>query len=373
MENVKLEKEEQDPLETKQKEEEHYFEIMARHEIPLHKILFDLSLIDQVKFASTNTKIKECALTHSKILRNIEERSFFNLDLFPNMVIEREQIQTVHRTFGNLTKLKIDMAFAEHSFLDEIRIFKNLKKISVYIGLGDHNYNREGAYIEAVTIKAKFLNSNTDVIYSLMRQIKGMKVISLYNGNISLGLTRLMEIIKLRKLKIHNSSIKSCYYFIKFILEAKSLEYLKITSDNYGITPEPIFVASDIISQLNAYELNLKYFSFTVDTCCKVKYEYLVHLKKLQKLVIYYSVQNQTLNLAKLINVVEKMENVETIFIEFVDKCRLFNRAMFEATERKSYYFKNIIKSTSRYIEVREINFDELRQDPLLQYLNLNN
>lgn len=373
MENVKLEKEEHDHQKSEQKEEEHYFEIMARHEIPLHKILIDLSLIDQVKFASTNKKIKECALTHSKILRNLEERSCFNLDLFPNMLITGMEIQTVHRTFENLTKLKIDMSFAGHSFLDEIRIFKNLKKISVYIGPGDHNYNQEGAYVEAVTIKAKFLSANTDVIYSLLRQIKGMKIVSIYNGYISLGLTRLLEIVKLRKLKIHNSCIKSCYYFIKFLLEAKTLEYLKITSDNYSITPEPTFVASDVISQLDTHELNLKYLSFTVDTCCRVKYEHLVHLKKLEKLVIYYSVQNQTLNLEKLINIVESMENVEAIFIEFVDKCRLFNRAMFETTERKSYFFRNIIQSTNRYIEVREINFNELRLDPLLQFLNLNN
>lgn len=361
---------EQQDINQEEEKEEHYFMKLSRCEIPMHMILLELSLVDQVKFASTNSKIQECAKLHSQMLRGIDERSCFNLDVFPIIPIAKEEIDTVHRTFKDLKKLKIDMSFANDNFLDEIRVFKNLEKISIYMGIGDTNYNQYGAYLKSVTVKAKFIFADTDVIWSLMKQIKGTKTISIYNGTISLGLISLFEEQKLHKLKVHNAIIRSCFYFVKYLLEAKTLEHLKLTSENYMMTPHPIVIMSDVISQLDHYELNLKYLAFTVDTCCKVRYELLRCLKKLEKLEIYYSVQGQTLNIQKLINITSSMKNVETTFIEYFDKNQVFSRAMFDASEGKSHYFKNMIESMDKYMEVRSVDYEQLRLETESTFLD---
>lgn len=371
MENTELTNQNLEQHQEEAEGEEHYFMRLGRCEIPLHDILFELNIIDQVKFASTNKKIRDCVIANSKIMREIQERGCFDLDLFPNLIITKNEIDIVHRTFENLKKLKIDMSFAKDTFFDEIRKFRKLEKISIFIGLGDHNYNRHRIYLKSVTIRAKFFTSDTDVIYSLLRQISGTKIISIYNGSVSLGLITLFETRKLRKLKIHNSTIKSCYYFEKYILQSTSLEHLKVTSEQYMMTPHPVIIMSDIINQLDKVELNLKYLSFTVDTCCLVKYDNLSYLTKLNKLEIYYSVQTQTLNLEKLIYITAKLEKVQTTFIEYFDKNQIFNRAMFDATERKSYYYKNIMESMDKHIEVRAINYDELRLEDGLSYLEI--
>lgn len=350
-------------------EQEHYFLKLRACEVPLYLILLELSLVDQVKFASTNREILKAAKESSKCLRSVDDLSCFNLDIFPEIPITKTEIDTVHRTFENLQKLKVDLTFVENTFLNDIRKFKNLNKLSVYMGPQTRNNGIHPIYLKSITIKSKFTTSDHDVIYSFLTQIMGLKTLSLYNGMISLKTTTLLEARKLTKLKIHNTNIKSCYYFIKFIQDCKTLEHLSLTSNNYIAFPHPVFVASDIISQMNIFKLGLTHFSFTVDTGCKIKYENLKYLKKLKQLKNFYTVQGQTINIERLIDIAATFKTVDVAFIEYFDKTRIFNRTMFDATERKSYCIQTIINSKLKYMQVFTVNYDELRLDPELTYL----
>lgn len=252
---------------------EHYLLSLGACQVPLKRILSDLTLIDQIKLTSSSKQIREAVKINSQSLRTIEEISSFNLDLFPEAIITKKEIDTLHRVFENMKKLKIDLTYAQNGFLDNIQKFNKLEKINVYLGQKDRNLNQHFLYIKSLTIKAKFNHSDTDVVYSLLNRIHGLKIISLYFGCISIRSTTLFDTRKLQKLKINNSRIKNCIYFIRYLLDSKSLEHVKITSSSYVAYPHPIYIMSDVIGQLNKFELNWNYLSFTVDTSCKIKYE----------------------------------------------------------------------------------------------------
>lgn len=358
------------PICINERENEHFLVQLGVCQIPLKKILTDLNLIDQIKLASTSKQIREAVKLNSLSLRNIEQISSFNLDLFPNVGITKHEIDIIFRVFENMRKLKVDLSIADNGFLDNIGKFKKLQKISIYLEPNTRNLNKHFLYLQSITIKARFNHSDIDSIYFLLSHIHGIKTLSFYRGDISVKTTTLLETRKLQKLKIHNTTIKNCYYFIKYLLELRSLEHLKITSDSFLAYPHPIYIMSDIITQLDKHELNLTFLAFTVDTSCKIKYENLKYLKNLRHMEVHYSVQDQTINIERIINTATSMKHVKTTFIEFFDTNRIFNKSMFDACERRSYCIQSIISSSETYMEIRSINYDELRLEAELAYLD---
>lgn len=353
-----------------EQEPEHYLLQLANCEIPFHDILQELNIVDQVNFASTNTKMKRAVFENSQIMRKIKDNSCFDLDLFPNIPIKQEEIDALHRTFTNLNHLRVSLSRVNDNFLDSLRKFKYLEKLSVYVNARDIIYNQNGVYLNELSIKALYNTSETDVIHSLIRQIHGTQQISIWNGNVSVRTVDVLERRRLRKLKVHNSVIKNCFYFIRYLLSCRSLTHVRITSDNYIVNPYPIYITSDIISQLDNFRnLNWEYFSFTIDANIFVRYECLRYLKKLRKLDIYFCVQERTTNLEKLIYLVGSMKYVETTFIEYFNDTLITNREQFEACERKSYCYRSIILSLDKYIEIKSLNYDMIRLRPEYSFL----
>lgn len=114
---------------------------------------------------------------------------------------------------------------------------------------------------------------------------------------------------------------------------------------------------------MDEYKLTLKRLTFTVDPINQVKYENLKYLKELTNLKIYYSAQNNPVNLGKIINTVASLKNVETIFVEYLEKNRIFNEDDLKYVEERSFYYKNVICSNDKYLEVLPIDFKVIRQN----------
>lgn len=338
------------------------FETLGAMGIPFRKIMAYLLPSDAINFASTNKTIRYYSLIESRTLINIQEFGQFNMDLFPEY-ISTQEVDAVHRVFPYLRKLKINMTFAKDHFLDDISKFENLQKLSVWLDDFDVNYNLNGAPIRAVTCRMEYFTSNRDALYSLLWQIKRTKILSLYNGQISLQTMLLIETRELTTLKICNSIIDNIARLSQYLLHNTNLSHLKLASENYLVSPYPIVVANNFINGLTPDNtLNLKRFCFTMDQNWNIRYHNIKLLRNLTKLEIYYSVQHRGLNLDRLISIAGSLgSRIEVTFIEFIERYKIFNHDVFESTRRKSYFYRNIIESMDKYMEIKPINYQTLR------------
>lgn len=322
---------------------------VARLGSPIKIIMKNLSLVNSIYLASTNQNIKSHAIRENKDLQRINETGFIDLNIFPNP-ITKEQIQTIHRVFPDLWKIEANLADVQDEFLDNLRVFKKLRKIIIVINENDHNYNVNPLPVKDVTCRAQFYNSNTDCIYTLLRQIANFKKISIYRGFLSIRTITLLETRNIEELEIHNSIIKNGSYLVRMILNSNNLRYLRLTTDNFMISSYPIFIASDVINRLQEYKLKLERLTFTLDQMTRIKYENIKYLKELHELNIYYSVANKPFNLVAIINVASSLKNVETTFIEYLETDKIISDEILATYEERSYYYKNVIESQDKYI-----------------------
>lgn len=314
-------------------------------------------------------EIKTTIIKNSTSLNNIVNFKAFNLDLFPDFIGEKEII-TIYRVFPDVQKLKVNLTFSHNGLLDNLRRFQKLRKLSFYLNTGDKNINRHTLSVKAITCKARFYKSDTDSIFAFITQFDSFKVFSIYGGNITIRIITLLELRKIVTLKIQNSIIRNGAYMIRTILNNNNLKYLSLRTDNYILSPYPVVVASDVISQLDNFKLNLERLTFTVDPDCRIRYENLRHLTSLKKMNVYFSVQGNNLNISKLINIAEKLTNVKTIFIEYVEKHKIRGEGDLNLSEELSYYYKNIIESRNNFLEVTPINYKTYRET---EYEHLSN
>lgn len=341
------------------------FDRLGNVSIPLRAILSYLNVHDRINFASTNTIIRDHAIRESRTLANIDRFGRFNLDLFPDTV-SKEEIDAVHRVFPRVTKLRINLFYAEDHLLDELRKFEYLIKLSVYLTDEDTNYNSVGTHIRAVTCRANYFHSNHDAIFNFLRQIRGTKSISLYNGEITLPTQLLIETRDLETLKIHNSIITKPARLTEYLNRSTNLTYLKLTAENCLVSPYPIMVATNFINNiLPRNRSNLTRLCFTLDQNRNASYQNLKLLRNLNKLEVYYSAQIKGLNLDKLINIASSLIGVETTFIEYLEKYKIFNNQTLEDATRKSYFYKNVIES--KRMIVKSLDYTQVRRE--LQFI----
>lgn len=336
---------------------------------PIKIVMKNLRLLDSIYLASTNKEIRNYAIKENPELKNIDETGCIDLNIFPSPISERE-IYILHRTFPDLQKIKGNLADVKDNFLDHLGKFRSLKKLSVIINEGDHNYNLNRLALKSLTCEAQFYNLTTDCIFTLLRQISNLKVFSIRKGSLSIRTITLLETRNIEILKVHNSIIKNGSYLVRMILNNINLKYLKLTTDNYMISAYPIFVASDVINRLDCFKLNLIRFTFTLDQAMRIKYENLKYLKELRELKIYYSVATSTMNIANIIKIVTSLKDVETMFIEYLETSKPISDEIIEMYEERSYYFKNVIESQDKYIAVTTIDYNSLRENRNANFLN---
>lgn len=203
---------------------------------PIKRIHKHLSLIDSIKLASTNTIIRDNSIPECKQLGKIHQISCFDFNTFLNN-ITRTEIEIIKRTFPEIRKLKIDLEKADDHLLDNLSIFTNLQKLSCRLGQSDHNFNLNPLGLKAITCHAEFYLIPSDPIFTLLRQISNTKSVSVHKGHLSLRTLTLIETRKLEILKIHNTIIKNCSCVVRIVLHNENLTYLKITTDNYILSP----------------------------------------------------------------------------------------------------------------------------------------
>lgn len=336
---------------------------------PIKIVMKNLRLLESIYLASTNQEIRDSAIKENRELKVINEMGSINMNLFSKPISVHE-INIIHRTFPDLWKIRADLADTDDNFLDNLRRFKSLQKLSVIINEGDHNYNLNSLPLKILSCRAQFYYSTTDCIFTLLRQISNIKTFSLHKGSLSIRTITLLETRNIETLKIRNSIIRNGSYLVRMILNNKNLKYLKLTTDNYIISAYPIFVASDVINQLDEYKLNLTRLTFTLDQTMRIKYENLKHLKELRRLTIYYSVATNSINIGNIIKIVSSLKNVEATFIEYLETSKPLSNEIIKNYEEKSYYFKNVIESQDKYIEVSTIDYSTLRENRNLNFLN---
>lgn len=138
---------------------ESWLETLGDYDIPMRMTIAHLNFIDVINLASTSQTMRTIVMQRSKSLQSIEKYGCFNLDLFHEIPITKTEIDTIYRIFPELRHLRIDLTFADNHLLDNIRKFKKLEKISVYLRSCDTNENKIGANIRSVTIRSKYYTS----------------------------------------------------------------------------------------------------------------------------------------------------------------------------------------------------------------------
>lgn len=331
--------------------------------LPFEQILNDLPLKDKIRLASTNTTIRELCLFYSRELREINEQGHIDLAIFPDLVTH-DDIESLYNTFPDLTKIVTALSHVDDHFLDNLRIFKSLQKLSIYVKGDDINYNRHGLNLPQITIKGKYLDMTTNAIHSLLWQVRGTKKISIYGGHIDHRTIALLSTRNLKILKIQNTVISPTNLLANAILEMNQLDRLHLITSDYFITPHACYTMSDITMNLHHFRnLSITKLAFTVDITPDVIYSNLRYLKNLRELVIYYSIRGGGENLEKLIYYSASLLNVDTTFIEFTEKYAIRNIIDFEILERKSYFYKNVIESMDNYINVIPLDYTSLRRE----------
>lgn len=339
------------------------FELLGCMGVPLSIILSYLEPHDTINFASTNKIIKFYCLIESKNLARIEEKGQIDLDILPGYITKQE-IDAVHRIFPSLTKITISLSYAYDHLLDELSKFEKLNKLSIYLNETDNNYNIDGAIIREITCRMSYLTSNRDALYSLLWQIRGTKSLSLYNGEITRRMTLLIQTRELETLKIRNTIIELPTRLTSILLNSTSLIYLKLITNNYLTAPFPVIVANNFINGvLPRNRLILRKFCFTMDQNWNIAYQNLRLLRHLSKLEIYYSVQTRGLNLDRLIHIAGSLNYVEVTFIEFVERYKIFNRRTLEITRRKSEFYREVIESMDKYMEIKTVDYIALARE----------
>lgn len=330
--------------------------------LPLKIVLENLDLHEKIKLASTNQMLKSYCFLEDRNLRILEQTKKFDLQVFPDSITENI-IKTVYRVFPDIIKITARLSNVEDGFLDNLRIFASLKKLSVYLSVNDTIVNRHGINLQQVTIKNEFYNFRTkDVIYSLLWQIRGTKRISIYNGQLDRRLVYLISTRNLDTLKIQSCMITNPMHLTNAILDLTQLKYLKLITGSFLIAPGASHVMSYVINHMITHRnMNIERLVFTLDPNPIIRYSNLRFLKYLRNLTILYTVQNNGVSLEKLIYYAASLRQVNVTFIEFIEKYRIFNESILQANERRSYYYKNIIESMDNYMSVITINYDLLR------------
>lgn len=335
---------------------------------PLKIILQHLALPDKIILASTNKQLKQLCFIECRDLRHLDQLQKLDLQIFTEPITQ-DIVNAINRVFPNLTKIVARLSKVENGFLDFIRIFSKLNKLTVYLSVDDSISNRHGINLQQVTIKAEFYNFKTrDVIYSLLWQIRGTKRLSIYNGQLDRRLIYLLSTRNLEVLKLQNCMVTNPIQLTNVILEFTQMKYLKLTTNNYLIAPATSNIMSHIIKHLITHRnLQIERLTFTLDTSPLISYSNLRFLKQLKHLTIYYTVQNNGVSLEKLIYYAASLRWINVTFVEFVEKYRIFNESVLQATERKSYYYKNIIESMDNFINVITIDYDQFRRQTNLR------
>lgn len=331
--------------------------------VPLRIILNHLSTPDAISLSSTNKKLRNLCIVECSKIKQITINESFDFDVLCRNITQSE-IDMIHRVFPKLRKISINLSKAENHFLDNIRKFQNLEKLTVQLETDDINHNRFGLNVKNITIKSKLYNSRADSIYNFLWQVRGTKTISVFNCHLGNKFISLIRTRNLKKFKIRDCLITNPISLTNAILDMNELNILQLTTRNLLISPFPCYVMSDIILNL-IYQKNfpITKLTFTVDHNPSVTYSNLRYLKNLCELTIYYNIQNCNANLERLIYHSASLKNVSTTFIEFIESNKFFSRTTLNICERKSYYYRNIIESMDNYLAVIPLDYDRIRKE----------
>lgn len=205
----------------------------------LEKILGNLTLIEKIAFASTNTDVRNYVYELCPNISAIAERSCFNLDIFPENISNKE-ITITHRVFPYLKKIKFDLRFTSHDIFQKLQIFAKLEKVSVYVSSYHYDENIKQLNLPKITIRQNYSISEHDSVFNIIKQIKKTKKFSIYEGKISAESLKMITNFNLESLKIHNSTIVGLNVtIISTILENQNLINLRATSEKYFKFPGP--------------------------------------------------------------------------------------------------------------------------------------
>lgn len=313
----------------------------------MRNIFSMLPLRSLLDLSTTCTEIRDYATEESEVLKTIRWSERFNFDCLPGL-IGTEEIEMIHRIFPNLKHLKTDLTFSDNGILDEMKVFKKLEKISLYLYESNYeNLSQQKFCLKKLTVRQNYYKHGHDAVYEILTHIKELQEFTIYNGMITSQSADLLRKFKLRKLKLHNVDAETfaAFKIIHHILNNDELENLRLTSEKYILFPQFIRMNNEIIDLMHIHSINLTKLAFTVDKINKnVKYENLWHLKKLKELKIYFSVQTLPLqNLDKLIEVTSRLQHVDITFIEFFETPQISTQNILERTVALSDKYAKMI------------------------------
>lgn len=339
--------------------------------IPLRVILSYLPLMDKIDLASTSTIVRGYCVQESQILQRIENSNELDIS---NLccLIHRYNIKAIVRTFPNLNSFIAHLGNIEDHLLDELRKLEHLRELKLFIGEGHRNYNRHGINVLRLTIMAEYYQSRNDNTYDILWQVRGFRHLTIFYGQISNRTILLMSTRNLISLKLHNCVIHPTSSLSDYILENPYLKSLQLTTSNHLLSPYPCLVMNTILSLLPAYHKHfiLENLTFTLDQDRRINYSNLNYLTKLRQLTIYFTVQNTSINLEKMISFCKSFTQANITFIEYIEEHRILDLESLNNMERRSYFYSNIIEGLRNHMSIQSINYDTYKNNNPFNFIN---
>lgn len=332
----------------------HLSDIIDRQMFHIMDIIFkNLNLIDSIHLASTNSKLKNAAYESSDKIKSIAQRNCFNLDLFPGL-ITKDQIEIIYQVFPNLEKFKVDMRFVKTNFFKHMKKFENLRKLSIYL----QDFEDDPPYstilnISSLTLRQQYYTLHNDAIYDILKNTENLRQLAIYEGKLSLKTIKLLNQLKLNKLKLHNTTIESCEEnLLTTILTNKDLKYLRITCEVYMRYSQSFRLIAKLLSMINSINSNIETFIFTLESNTTIRYENLLNFHNLKRIVVYYSAQTATYHLNNLVKIAKCLDKTKLELIEYLEVPLFASLQTKNVLKHRSIHFEKRFKELCEKYEV---------------------
>lgn len=251
-------------------------------------------------------------------MKLITETNSFNLNLFPDIATEAE-IKITNQAFPNIRKIKANLTFVTENFFDDIKIFKQLEKLTLHTQQTNSTTNNNSDFeIKSLTIHDNSQPPNSETINKILNKIKRVKKLTIHNSIIDDFTLKKIESFQLQKLKLHNTEIQcKSKYLSLILLQNNKLNKLQLTSDEYKKYSTIKLCATEFLDGLSSHVIKLVSLKIVMESTRKLSLNNLMKLQSLKRLTIYYSPQQNAINMASLIFISKKLAHIEINLIEY--------------------------------------------------------
>lgn len=320
------------------------------------EIIFNnLRYIDQINLAATSKTLRSAAFESSKVVKSVTMGREFNFDLFPSFITNRE-VFTIHCVFPDLEKIRANLRFFQSNPFKELRVFKKLEKLTIYIPERRDSYPIDYRLkIKSLCIRQNFYILHQEAVFNFIRNLDGLENFAIYDGKLTRNAIEHLDTYNLKKIKIHNTEICNQAQLLHNLIEKgnRNLEVLRLTYTHYSMSCANLIF--DLFDLLDHYEMKLRKFTFTLNWYRGFKIENLLKLRHLKELIIYFHTRIPGTALVTIYQLAEQMPNTEITLEEYEEIPYCQNEDDYERIVYKSIHLR--LNYGQNYSHIKNIKF----------------